>query len=89
MHWTNRPTDARTVRTYGPTDRPRESNAKNFQFNIARAVQSKLRNSKNHFGVDTRYVNVYSCPYYVIMFEWHADLTGKGNRSLNSENTVD
>ena len=31
--------------------------------NIVRAFQSKLRNSKNHFGVDTRYVNVYSCPY--------------------------
>ena len=31
--------------------------------NIVRAVQSKLRNSKYHFGVDTRYVNVYSCPY--------------------------
>ena len=23
------------------------------------------------------------------MFEWHADLTGKGNRSSNSENVVD
>ena len=31
--------------------------------NIVRAFQSKLRNSKNHCGVDTRYVNVYSCPY--------------------------
>ena len=26
---------------------------------------------------------------FVIMFEWHADLTRKGNRSLNSENIVD
>ena len=38
---------------------------KNFTVftNIVRAVQSKLRNSKNHFGVDTRCVNVYSCHY--------------------------
>ena len=31
--------------------------------NIIRAVQSKLWNSKNHFGVDIRYLNIYSCPY--------------------------
>ena len=29
--------------------------------NIVRAIKSKLWNSKNHFGVDTRYMN--SCPY--------------------------
>ena len=26
---------------------------------------------------------------FVIVFEWRADLTRKGNRSLNSENIVD
>jgi len=34
--------------------------------NTVRAVQSKLRNSKNHFGVDTRYLYLYASLLYQV-----------------------